>query len=422
MLLSDIFSAQETRQKLKTLYGSDYISEKARFEQLLDGFRSAFGAEPCALFSAPGRTEICGNHTDHQHGRVIAASVDLDIIAAARPTASPLIRILSEGFEMDCIDLSCLDPLPEESAHSASIIRGVASRFHQLGYRIGGFDAYTTSRVPKGSGLSSSAAFEVLVGTILSHLFNAGKVSDIEIAQIGQYAENLFFGKPSGLMDQTASSVGGAVFIDFADVRKPAIEKLRLDPVEHGYALCVINTGADHADLTGEYAAMPNEMRAVAACLGKEVLREVDESTFLANLDRIRKKCGDRAALRAFHYFEEDKRVVSLADALKKDDFESFLAIVRDSGRSSFMYLQNVFPTGAVFHQEVAFALMLCDSLLNRQGAFRVHGGGLAGTIQAFVPLTILDRFKSTIETVLGAGTCYNLRIRPAGGEKIAEW
>ncbi len=416
----EVFCAPQVQDTLTRLYGADYSAQGARFDHLLDGFADCYGEGATALFSAPGRTEICGNHTDHQHGCVVAGAVNLDVIAAVRPNDTGVIRIKSEGFTPDCIALDILEPQAAERTHSASIIRGVAARFAQLGYRIGGFDAYTTSNVLKGSGLSSSAAFEVLVGTILSHLYNDGRVSPVQIAQIGQYAENVFFGKPSGLMDQTASSVGSAVYIDFKDTENPIVEKLDLDPARHGYALCIIDTGGDHADLTDEYAAMPNEMCAAAGCFGKRVLREVAQADFLANVKAVREQCGDRSAIRAFHFFEENKRVPALADAIRQDDFDSFLSILRESGRSSYMYLQNVLPVGAVRHQAVALALMLCESVLGARGAYRVHGGGLAGTIQAFVPLELLDEFKRVMEATLGEGKCYVLNIRPVGGAKIA--
>ncbi|MEG1061015.1 MAG: galactokinase family protein [Oscillospiraceae bacterium] len=415
-----VFEKEETQTVLRLLYGKADSSLYSRFNRLLDGFKANFSSEPVHLFSAPGRTEIGGNHTDHQHGCVVAGSVDLDVIAAVRPNGTGIIRVLSEGYEMDVVNTAELCPVDIEKNHSTSIIRGTAARFLQLGYKIGGFDAYTTSNVLKGSGLSSSAAFEVLIGTILNHVYNCGAISPIAIAQIGQYAENVFFGKPSGLMDQMASSVGSAVFIDFKQDTNPIVEKLDFDFSRFGHALCIIDTGADHADLTDQYASIPSEMNAVSEYLGKSVLRECDEADFLSNLKGLREKCGDRAVLRAFHYFEENKRAIQMASAIREGNFELFLSIVRESGLSSYMYLQNVVPLGNTLRQEVAVSLALCDGILGKKGAFRVHGGGFAGTIQAFVPQDMLAAFKSKIEAVLGAGSCYVLSIRPLGGTLIA--
>ena len=410
----------EASSTLEQLYGDNYRDALPRFETLLDLFGAQFGGEPEFLFSAPGRTEIGGNHTDHENGIVLAGSVNLDVIAAVRPNSSGVIRIQSQGFPIDEIDLHALEPIEAEKNTSAAIIRGIAARFHQLGYQIGGLDAYTTSGVLKGSGLSSSAAFEVLVGTILSHVFNGGSVGAVEIAKIGKYAENEFFGKPSGLLDQMASSVGGAVYMDFANPAEPKIDPLHFDFAASGHALCIIDSGADHADLTHEYAAVPEELRRVCAVFGKTVLREVPKADFLARLPEVRKAAGDRGALRAFHIYADNDRVVAERAALLSGDFDRFLTLVRESGRSSFMYLQNVVPTGATAHQEVAFALALCDELLGERGAFRVHGGGFAGTVQAFVPEDMLHDFKEKVEAVLGAGSCYVLRIRPLGGAMIA--
>ena len=406
---------------LRKLYGPGYAFQKGRFEQLLSYFSETFGGAPASLFSAPGRTEIGGNHTDHQHGCVVAASVDLDIIAAVRPNDEGVIRVQSLGFARDTVELSALTPQPREAEHSAAILRGVGARFKELGYAIGGFDACTTSAVPKGSGLSSSAAFEVLAGTILSHLYNGGRVDPVEIAKIGQYAENRYFGKPCGLMDQTACSVGGAVFIDFKDPAAPVVQKLDFDFSASGHALCILDSGADHADLTQDYAAMPAEMKAVARCLGAEVLRDTAECDFFAALPAIRRQTGDRAALRAYHFYEDNARACALAGALRHGDFPAFLQLVSASGRSSWQYLQNVTPVGGVEHQDVAFALMLCDAFLAGRGACRVHGGGLAGTVQAFVPLDLVDSFKARVEAVLGRGRCFALNIRPLGGVRICE-
>ena len=383
------------------------------------GFAAAFGGTPERYFSAPGRTEIGGNHTDHQRGRVLAAAVNLDTKAAVRLNNSNVIRVLSQGYPLCEVGLDQLTPVEAEINTTPALIRGVAARFAELGCKVEGFDAYVTSTVLPGSGLSSSAAFEVLIGTIINHLFFDTKVSAPEVAAIGQYAENVFFKKPCGLMDQTASAVGNLVTIDFANKEKPDIRKVDFDFSAVGYALCIIDTGADHADLTDEFSAIPSELRSVAACFGKEVLTEVDEAEFYDNLPAIREKCGDRAVMRAIHVFEDNARVVKQVAALENGDFDTFLKLVTESGQSSHMYLQNVVPTGNTLHQEVAVALALCRHALQGQGAYRVHGGGFAGTVQAFVPLTILDSFRKEIDGVLGEGACYVLSIRPQGGVEL---
>ena len=365
-------------------------------------------------FSAPGRTEISGNHTDHQHGCVLAGAVNLETVADVTLNGTEIIRVASEGYAPVEIDLRDLSVHEAEKNTTAALIRGVAANFAQRGAKLRGFDASVRSTVLPGSGLSSSAAFEVLIGTICNELFFGGKLTAVEIAQVGQWAENVYFGKPCGLMDQTASSVGGMVFIDFADPAHPVVEKLDFDFAKAGHALCIIDSGADHADLTDEYAAIPGEMKAVAQLLGREVLRDVPEAEFFAAIPQLRGRVPDRAILRAVHFYQENKRVQ--AQALREGDFDTFLDLVSESGRSSWMYLQNITPAGAIDHQEVAVTLALCDSLLGGRGAFRVHGGGFAGTVQAFVPLDLLDEFKAKIEAVLGAGACHVLSIRPEGG------
>ena len=367
-------------------------------------------------FSAPGRTEISGNHTDHQHGCVLAAAVNLAAVAEVQKNGLSVIRINSEGFDPVEIDLHDFSVHPEEINTTASLVRGVAAAFQMRGATLSGFDARVRSSVFPGSGLSSSAAFEVLMGTILNELFFDKKLTPVEIAQIGQYAENVYFGKPSGLMDQMASSVGGLVFIDFADPAAPVVERLDYDFASSGYALCIIDSGADHADLTEEYAAIPGELKQLCALFGKDVLREIPEEVFYAELPRIRHQVPDRAILRAIHFYNENKRVLAQVEALKQQDLDTFLRLVTESGRSSWMYLQNIAPAGAVEHQEVAVALALCDTFLQGKGAFRVHGGGFAGTVQAFVPLDMLEDFQENIEAVLGRGSCHVLSIRMDGG------
>ncbi len=380
------------------------------------GFTAAFGSAPERYFSAPGRTEIGGNHTDHQRGRVLAGAVNLDTVAAVRVNGTNTIRIQSKGYPMSVVDLSNLEPVAEEVNATPALIRGVAARFAQLGCDVQGFDAYCESTVLPGSGLSSSAAFEVLIGTIVNHLFFGGQASQPEIAMIGQYAENVFFGKPCGLMDQTASAVGNLVTIDFFDKDHPVIEPVDFDFASCGHALCIIDSGADHADLTDEYAAIPGEIRAVAAFFGKEVLTQIDEAAFYASIPALRKACGDRAVMRAIHFYQENARVPQQVAALRAGDFERFLSLIKQSGYSSWMYLQNVIPAGYKQHQDVAVALALCEHYLQGRGAYRVHGGGFAGTVQAFVPYDILDAFVAGLDGALGQGACHVLNIRPQGG------
>lgn len=386
-------------------------------KNLLDaGFREAFGGEPERYFSAPGRTEIGGNHTDHQRGRVLAAAVNLDTLAAVRVNGTGTIRILSQGYPMSVVELNQLEPQAEEVNTTPALIRGVAARFVQLGCQVEGFDAYCTSTVLPGSGLSSSAAYEVLIGTIINHLFFDGRVSQPEIAQIGQYAENVFFGKPCGLMDQTASAVGNLVSIDFFDKDKPVITPVDFDFSACGHALCIIDTRASHADLTDEYAAIPGEIKKVCAHFGKEVLTQIDEQEFYAAIPALRKSCGDRAVLRCVHFYQDNARVPRQVAALQSGDFDTFLKLISESGRSSWMYLQNVIPAGYKEHQDVAVSLALCEHYLQGRGAFRVHGGGFAGTVQAFVPFDLLDSFRAGVDAALGAGACHVLSIRPQGG------
>ena len=380
------------------------------------GFLEVFGCLPQRYFSAPGRTEIGGNHTDHQRGRVLAAAVNLDTLAAVRVNGSGTIRILSEGYPMSVVELSSLEPKPEEVNSTPALIRGVAARFAQLGCPVQGFDAYCTSTVLPGSGLSSSAAYEVLIGTIINHLFFDARVSQAEVAQIGQYAENVFFGKPCGLMDQTASAVGNLVSIDFFDKDKPVITPVDFDFSSCGHALCIIDTRASHADLTDEYAAIPGEIRKVCAHFGKEVLTQIPEEEFYAAIPALRAECGDRAVMRCIHFYQDNARVPKQVAALQNGDFDGFLKLISESGRSSWMYLQNVIPAGYKEHQDVAVSLALCEHYLQGRGAFRVHGGGFAGTVQAFVPMDLLDEFRNGMDAALGQGACHVLSIRPQGG------
>lgn len=412
-------SFEETLIRLYGREGKDRAH--TRCLEAAAGFRQAFGYSAQALFSAPGRTELGGNHTDHQRGCVLAAAVDLDILAASAVTDSGVIRVLSQGYPMTEVSLRELTPQEGEKNTSAALIRGVASRMQELGCDLQGrgLDVYMTSTVPKGSGLSSSAAYEVLMGTMLNELFWAGHYMPVELAQIGQYAENVFFGKPCGLMDQTASSVGGVVAIDFADTAHPAVERLDVDLHACGYALCILDSGAGHEDLTGEYSAITEELRAVCRVFGKEVLREIPEEDFLAGLPHVRKAAGDRAVNRAFHVYGENRRVREEVQALRSGDFQRFLTLVQESGRSSAMYLQNIIPTGSTAAQELMVTIALCERMLEGRGAVRVHGGGFGGTAQAFVPLDMLDGFRDRVEASLGRGCCHVVRIRPAGGIRL---
>ena len=383
------------------------------------GFLSAFGTAPERYFSAPGRTEIGGNHTDHQRGRVLAGAVNLDTIAGVRCNGTDIIRVLSKGYPMSVVDLNTLTPVEAEINTTPALIRGVAARFKELGCDVRGFDAYVESTVLAGSGLSSSAAFEVLVGTIINCLFFEKKVTQPEIAMIGQYAENVFFGKPCGLMDQTASAVGGMVTIDFADPNAPDIRPVDFDFASCGHALCIIDSGADHADLTDEYAAVTQEFKALCAYFGKEVLTQVAEEDFYGAIPALRATCGDRAVMRGIHEYAENKRVTQQVAALQEGDFDRFLTLIKESGYSSYMYLQNVIPAGYVKHQDMAVALGLCEHYLQGRGAYRVHGGGFAGTVQAFVPFDLLDAFRAGIDGALGEGACHVLSIRPQGGVEM---
>ena len=406
--------------RLASLYccaPAETASEAARYAAVLDGLEKTFGSHAEAgLYSAPGRTEIGGNHTDHQHGRVLAGSVNIDMIAAAAPNDKNQLRVQSEGYDLCVIDLNDLEARKEEENTTASLLRGECAAFTQRGAKLTGLDVYISSNVPKGSGVSSSAAFEVLIGVILNDCFMTEKVSPIAIAQIGQWAENVYFGKPCGLMDQMASSVGNIITIDFASPAKPVVEPVAVDFSKAGLALCILDSGADHADLTDEYAAIPAECRAVAAVCGGEVLRDVPFETFLAKLPECRRQCGDRAVLRAFHVYADNDRVAKQVAALHDGDFDTFLSLVNESGCSSWEYLQNVIPAGYKEHQEVGVTIAAAKHLLGDKGAVRVHGGGFAGTVQAFVPVEMLDEFKAGMEAILGEGRCHVLSIRPEGG------
>lgn len=403
------------------LYGADAVShQRLRYQKAAEAYAELYGeADDVYFFSAPGRTEIGGNHTDHNHGCVVAGSVNLDVIAVASKTSEPTIRIKSAGYKPDTIELGDLCVRENEYNRSSSLVRGMADRFEQLGYTVGGLRAYTTSEVLKGSGLSSSAAFEVLIGTILNHLYNGGVVDAVKIAQIAQYAENVHFGKPCGLMDQMASSVGGIITIDFADTEHPVVEKVEYDFAASGHRLCIVDTAGNHAALTHEYAAVTEEMKRISNAMGVNYLRETTYEAVLAQLPQLRKACGDRAVLRALHFFGDNERVAKEVAALKNNEFDTFLKLVTESGHSSFEYLQNIYSNTSVHFQGLSLALALAQHVLDGQGAYRVHGGGFGGTTQNFVPESKLQEFTETLEGVFGKGSCHILIIRPCGGVAI---
>ena len=408
-------------EALKKLYmdNQKIQQQKKRYVKAVASYCEIFGEMPVEIYSAPGRSEVGGNHTDHQHGRVLAASVSLDAIAVAGRVDEPLVRIQSEGYKLCEIRLDELDKKTREEGTTKGLIRGMLAGLKQQGYKMGGFCAYITSDVLSGSGLSSSAAFETLIGTILSGLYNCGKVSATEIAIIGQYAENVYFGKPCGLMDQMASSTGNLVHIDFATPENPQVEKIDFDMEKYGYRLCITDTKGSHADLTDEYAAVPKEMKLVAKYFGKKVLRDVSANDVLENIHNLREKLGDRCVLRALHFIYENERVQKEVRALKSGNIGAFLENVKASGNSSFKYLQNVYSNQDIKNQNVSVALLVSEMLLGENGVCRVHGGGFAGTIQAFVKNEYVESYKSGMDNVFGNGSCKDLRIRKYGGIKV---
>ncbi len=399
---------------------NDVNAARDRYLKALDGFCELYGdRDNIRLFSAPGRTEIGGNHTDHQHGCVLAGSVDCDVIAVVSENGTDTVSVKSEGYPRDYVNINELSPDSDEYGHASALIRGVLSQFKELGFDISGFDAYTTSNVLKGSGLSSSAAFEVLVSNIVNSLFCDGKVDAVSIAKISQIAENVYFGKPSGLLDQMASSVGGFTFADFNNPKEPQIHKIDLDLTKSGYTLCVVDTGGNHSDLTGDYADITTECKAVSNYLGVDFLRDADTDRFYKELAAIRKECGDRAVLRAFHFFNENERVLEQRAALEKADFEEFFRLVNESGESSYKYLQNLYSTSSVSEQGLSLAIALTKQFLKGRGACRVHGGGFAGTVQCYIPNNKLSEYKDMIEAVFGKDSCMVLKIRSVGGFEL---
>ena len=409
-------------ENLKAVYVTDEAvqSQKPRYVETLNDFGELFGYDrEVNIMSAPGRTEVCGNHTDHNNGKVLAASINLDAIAVVSKNDDNIIRVKSKGHKMNVVDLNDLVPNEANFGSSTTLVQGVAATIKNLGYTVAGFDACTASDVMGGSGLSSSAAFEVLLGSVLSYMFNDGKISPVEIAKVAQYSENVFFGKPCGLLDQMASSVGTFVTIDFKSVKDPVIKKIDFDFSKSGHSLCIVDTHGNHSDLTDDYAAVRTEMESVAQALGKNVLREVSYEEFFAALPELTGRVNDRAILRAIHFFNENKRVEKAVECLENNDFEGFKQVIIDSGRSSFMLNQNVYTPKNPTEQKLSLALAISKELLDGKGAWRVHGGGFAGTIQAFVPNDMLDVYKKTIEGVFGEGSCHVLIIRPVGGTQV---
>ncbi len=406
----------------ETLYGTNkevLSAQKARYEKALERFAELYpGREEISFFSAPGRTEIGGNHTDHQHGCVLAAAVQLDVLGVVAFHEDGVIRVCSEGYHPFTVELSDLSVQADEKG-SAAIVRGIVARFAELGAKVGGFDLYCTSDVLSGSGISSSAAFETLIGTIIDTHYNDGKAGAVEIAKIGQYAENVYFGKKCGLMDQMASSVGGLVFIDFANTEVPVIEPFAFDFEKAGYCICVTDTGGTHANLTPDYVAVREEMESVAAQFGKDYLRQVDEDEFYRALPKLRDNCSDRALLRAVHFFGDNCRAKEEAEALRAGNVEKFLSLVQESGNSSEALLQNLYSTSVPTEQAIPLGAMLSKRIIAGKGAVRVHGGGFAGTIQAFVPLDLVDTYVVEMERTFGEGACYVFRIRPVGGVEV---
>lgn len=419
--LAGELKSQTFQERLKEIYVDDGVIayQIERYERAIKKYEELYGEQEVEIYSAPGRSEVGGNHTDHQHGEVLAASINLDAIAVVNKTEENVIKLLSDGYPMITVDLSDLEARKGEEGTSAGLIRGMAYGLSKNGHKTGGFQAFVTSDVLNGAGMSSSAAFEVLVGTILSGLYNDMNISPVEIAQVAQYSENVYFGKPCGLMDQMACSVGGLIHIDFADPKNPVVEKVDVDFSAYHHSLCITDTKGSHADLTDEYAAIPQEMKKVAKYFGKEFLREVNPQDFYKNIAKIREKCGDRPVLRALHFFEEEKRVELEVSALQAGNFQEFLGNVKASGDSSFKYLQNIYANKDVQNQSVSMGLGVSDSILSGHGVSRVHGGGFAGTIQAFVADDFVETYRDMLDSVYGDGSCHVLKVRPFGGIKV---
>lgn len=418
----DAINSGKMDEKLKAVYVTDsaVALQKPRYIETIKEFTELFGADrDIIITSAPGRTEVCGNHTDHNNGKVLAASINLDAIAVCSKNDENIVRVKSKGHTMNVVDITKLLPDENEFGHSTAMVRGVVAKINDMGYKIGGFDAVTTSDVMGGSGLSSSAAFEVLLGTTVSYLYNEGEISAVDIAKIAQYSENVFFGKPCGLLDQMASSVGTFVTIDFESTENPVIKKVDFDFSKSGHSLCIVDTGGNHSDLTDDYAAVRSEMESVAEAMGKKVLREISFEDFKKAVPALTGKVNDRALLRAYHFYGENIKVEKAVKALENDDFSAFKDIIVESGRSSYMLNQNVYSPSNATEQKLSLALCVSEDILKGKGAYRVHGGGFAGTIQAFVPNDILGEYKDVMESIFGQGNCHVLIIRPVGGTRV---
>ena len=406
------------KERLLDIYVDEALAARQvdRYIHALEEYQKLYGPDEVEVYSAPGRSEVGGNHTDHEHGQVLATSINFDVIAVAAPSDDNIVHLKSEGYRPLQVDLHSLEPNPKEEGTSCALIRGVAADLKARGYQVGGFKTYMTSDVLSGSGLSSSAAFEVAVGNILSGIYNNMEIDSVTIAIASQFAENKFFGKPCGLMDQMACSVGGLINIDFEDPAKPGIRRVNADFGAFGHSLCIVDTKGSHANLTDEYAAIPAEMQGVAAFFGQKVLREVPEEEMMANIPALREKFWDRAVLRAIHYYGDNKRVSDEVEALERGDIEGFKRLIRDSGNSSFKYLQNVYASKEPQVQNMSVALAVSEKLLGDKGVCRVHGGGFAGTIQAFMPDDLVAAYKEGIEKVFGEGACYVMKVRKYGG------
>ena len=393
--------------------------QKKRYVHAIEQYETIFCPDRVAIFSAPGRSEVCGNHTDHQHGMVLATSINLDTIAVSAKNNNDVVRFVSDGYDMITLNINDLEVNNDEVGTTVSLIRGVLRGLKDHGYKIGGFNAYVTSDVLIGAGLSSSAAFETIIGTIVSGLYNDMQISMVEIAQIGQYSENVYFGKPSGLMDQTACAVGGLIHIDFKDPKAPVVEKVDVDFENYACSLCIVDTKGSHQDLTPDYAQIPADMKAIATYFGKEVLRDVDEKEFFSAIPALREKLGDRPVLRAMHFFGDNARVAAQVASLREGRFEDFLNMIKASGDSSFKYLQNVYTNRDVQNQAVSIALAVSENVLGNHGVCRVHGGGFAGTIQAFVKNDFVEEYRKALDAVFGEGSCHVLKVRKYGGMKV---
>ena len=414
----------EAGPALARLYGGapKTLREQAgRYVRAVEAFHRLYPEQAeIELFSSPGRTEVGGNHTDHNGGRILAAAVDLDILAVAARNDDRVLRVTSAGYSTGVVGLEDLTPQESERYTSAALARGVCARFQALGCQPGGFDAYVTSTIPKGSGLSSSAAYELLVAVIENDLYNGSRLDPLPLARIAQFSENQFFGKPCGLMDQSAVAVGGLVFIDFQDFERPLVRQVEVDFSRSGYTVMIVDTGGSHADLNDDYAALEREMKSVARAFGGQVLREFSAQKVLENLAYLRTRVSDRAILRALHFYADDQRVVEMVAALERDDFAQFMRLVIASGESSWMLCQNVYTHKDIEHQGISIALAATQNLLKGRGAWRVHGGGFAGTILAFVPDEQVEEYTAGMEAIFGAGACHALRIRPAGACRLA--